>query len=316
MEEVTLEGAEATKRGLDPANKDVGVVQLAGSKLCTDMLEIRERKMNVMRRQMLSMDKFTMYEKQKEAAESQVFDIRRALLRAKKEKDAAVTGTVLRQRANARELAEMSKRKDEMETKLAGIAEYFNGSREELDNANKSVQRVTVVMEQKEAELRLLKAKVETMLDQRTTTVLLCREKEAYSLTRKKTVARDLQTASVRLDAVVKEAARAAKWTEALIDSSVYQNGILQRLRTKDLRAYLARETDSLKASILEAQEEIADIEGILVELGNVVDKASGEASELRQVKGGGGRGEGGGGSDGPEPRTRNPYPHSPPPHP
>jgi hypothetical protein len=285
LDEVTLEGEEATQKGLDPENNDVDVVQVAGDKLCKDMLEIRERKMTVMRRQIQSTGKFEMYQKQKETCETNVLDIRRALQRAKKEKDAAVTNTALRQRANAREITEMSKKRDELETQLADISEYFNGAREELESSNGSVQRVTVVMEQKEAELKLLATKVEGMLDKRTMTILTCREKETFSLTRKKTLANDLETNSIRLEIVLKEEERAAKWTEGLIDSSVYQGGILQRLRTKDLRQYLGTEKESLKEKIILDQDEVIELEGIVVELGKIMDIASEEASNLRQIQ-------------------------------
>lgn len=212
---------------------------LAGAaRLCSDVVEIRKRKAAAMAGHKDLVEQLNRLRQQTEAAEKELKEMWRENAKAVRAKKTGVG----RKRLDAvRKLEYLAIRRKELEISVDELRGQQHSTSESTNRAAKAVQDLSVIKNERTAMLVTTKVKLKELATRRDIQMYKYRKRSRQANAEKDELLGIVAEGEERLFMLKKEQERAASWTSKWFDTAIWQKGVLQRIKTSELRTFIEK---------------------------------------------------------------------------
>lgn len=234
---------------------DVIAVILATQRLLKDLMECRQQSVEALKRQMLIEQKYYMFKKQCSSLEVDLQRLRRAIRLIQ------INPSIVGAHGKAvNEIAELNKSLSQKEESFAELSAVTQQREAQLSASNRRVQLLKIASRERDA---LMSHRIKEMHELEITLTKKVRalkmDREHIVVERDKFRIKDIVSQN-RIDAINKELKRIKDHTSEFVDTDVWVEGVMQRVRNVDLKKYLNKELEIASQKKHENHQSILDL--------------------------------------------------------
>lgn len=239
------------------------------SKIRLDFIKIAQRQAINIERSQSSLELIRGTQGRRDAAMKRVAELERAISMLRASANVQMRGQVSRQRMRGaeqakEELGDMLQSHKESQSLVQGLNLQLKDLQADIGKINSSIQTDSIILQRRGAEMDDMIERLSNHLEEleRETEKLMAKRKatvqQLQSVTRMHTVANS------RFEAIKEELDRCGNLRTKFCDSSIWQAGVMQRIRTSDLINYLSSERVNFASRLEYMQEEIQTQEDMI----------------------------------------------------
>lgn len=270
----------ASSEAFGSVSQDVQSLLDGAERLRQEVLKVRDAKHSAGRAYKVLLDGAQRLDAEIKALAGRERDLQRAYI--------AASHTVTRASGRTRELARreakvVGERRSEAAQRLSRAEAQRRTTAEEMEASAERVQAMALALEDRKKHVAEVTANVVRMLKDKRKALAHAR-KEETEVSNALSEKQGLHTGTKeRLVELRSELGRVKDRKERWTDSSIWQRGVLQRIRTDELRAALRREIDRLQRVVEEAGADVPQLEKQLAEARAAADV---EVAAVRTLQG------------------------------